>query len=144
MIACLVDLRLLMAGHEFYKNLQRLSIYLRWLACSVLPDVYDALKGMPDKRHPGASTLFYLYAAVEDCILQAWEGAARELRPKHMSLHFDGMRLGGLESNKSSAAFPGKNQACHWFPCGHCGENLCLFFCVLHGGSLRRRSRSSG
>ena len=22
-----------MAGHEFYKNLQRLSIYLRWLAC---------------------------------------------------------------------------------------------------------------
>ena len=57
---------------------------------------------MPDKRHPEASTLFYLYAAVADYILQAWEGAARELRPKHMSLHFDGMRLGGLESDTSS------------------------------------------
>lgn len=32
------------SGNEFLLSLQRAGRYLRWLACSSLPDVYDALR----------------------------------------------------------------------------------------------------
>ncbi|CAE6926624.1 ABCB1 [Symbiodinium sp. CCMP2592] len=67
------------------------------------------LDGMADKKHPEAPTLFYLYAGVEDLILQVWERKALSMKPKHLSLHFDGMRLHGHKWDKTT-------------------EDLCKFF----------------
>ena len=91
-------------GNVFLQKLQKASIYLRWLACSLLPDVYETVLGMSDKPNPEASTLFYLYAAAEDYILEAWEACALQHKPAHLSLHFDGIRLGGLESTIAADA----------------------------------------
>ena len=80
--------------NEFMRSFQRLSIILRWTACSLLPDVYERTKAMKSKTHPESSTLFYLYAAAEDFILEAWENyVALQFQPKHVSLHFDGLRI---------------------------------------------------
>ena len=53
------------------------------------------------KRNPEASLLFYLYACIEDFIMSAWEAAAVSLKPKHLSLHFDGIRLMGHTTDMS-------------------------------------------
>ena len=38
--------------NEFTRSFQRLSIILRWTACSLLPDVYERTKAMKSKTHP--------------------------------------------------------------------------------------------
>ena len=57
---------------------------------------------MEKKSNPEASTLFYLYAAVEDYVLDAWGQDLMRRRPKHVSLHFDGIRVGGLDPEVSA------------------------------------------
>ena len=88
--------------NTFMIQFQKTARYLRWLACSLIPDVYERTKDMADKKHPQASTLFYLYAAVEDCILQSWETFLRTQTIGHMSLHFDGV-LVGLPSGEEAS-----------------------------------------
>lgn len=92
---------IMLAQNEFLKEFRQLSLCLRWLACSHIQQVYDIVKTMPSKKNPEASTLHYLYAAVEDYILEAWTEAAARLNPKHLSLHFDGMRLMGMDTEMS-------------------------------------------
>ncbi|CAE7796366.1 unnamed protein product [Symbiodinium sp. CCMP2592] len=91
-----------LAQNHFVKDFQQLSLCLRWLACSLLPETYAVVKDMSAKKHPEASALFYLYAAVEDYILQAWEVAVMRLKPKHLSLHFDGLRCMGMETEMTT------------------------------------------
>ena len=52
---------------------------------------------LPDKPNPQASTLFYMYAAVEDCVLDAWDRSLCRRHPRHVSLRFDGIRVGGID-----------------------------------------------
>ena len=83
-----------LAEKEFLRTLQHLSFYLRWTACSVLPEVYHHVRAMKAKKRPESSTLFYLYALAENHILEAWEQHVIEsFKPKHLSLHFDGLRI---------------------------------------------------
>ena len=78
----------------FMRAFQRMALFMRWTACSLLPDVYELVRTMKEKRNPDASVLFYLYALVEDTVLQAWEDhLVSHFRPKHISLHFDGLRI---------------------------------------------------
>ncbi|CAE7704017.1 unnamed protein product, partial [Symbiodinium necroappetens] len=91
-----------LAQNHFVKDFQQLSLCLRWFACSLLPETYAVIKEMSAKKHPEASALFYLYAAIEDYILQAWEVAVVKLKPKHVSLHFDGLRCMGMETDMTT------------------------------------------
>ena len=91
-----------LSGNEFMQKFQKASIYLKWLACSLLPKVYEQVSAMEKKSNPEASTLFYLYAAVEDYVLDAWGQDLMRRRPKHVSLHFDGIRVGGLDPEVSA------------------------------------------
>ncbi len=79
--------------NEFLLNVQRLARYLRWVACSLLPDVYETCKKDTTRRFPEASTLFYLWTAVEDSVLSAWLDYVHKYPTTHLSLHFDGIRI---------------------------------------------------
>ena len=78
---------------EILRHFQQVSIYLRWLACTLLQADYGDLEKRSDKPFPGATTFFYLWAAVEDYVLASWCEKIQMLRPKHLSLHFDGVRV---------------------------------------------------
>ena len=45
------------------------------------------------KDFPDASTFTYMWTAVEDYLLEACIGYMAKLRPSHLSLHFDGLRV---------------------------------------------------
>eukprot|EP00438_Fugacium_kawagutii_P034932 Skav206393 [mRNA] locus=scaffold834:643982:646531:- [translate_table: standard] len=77
----------------FVKDIQRASIYLRWLACSVLAADYDELEKRGDKPFPGATTFFHMWTAAEDFVLEAWCEFLLLKRPTHLSLHFEGVRI---------------------------------------------------
>ena len=64
---------------------------------SLLPKVYERVIAIEKMSNPAASTQFYLYAAVEDYVLDAWDQDLMRRRPKHISLHFDCIRVGGLD-----------------------------------------------
>ena len=86
-------------GADFLRRVQKLSRYLRWLACSLLPDVYEVMREDTSRKFPEASTLFFLWTSVEDFILSVWVKFVLQLPVRHLSLHFDGIRL--------DADFPG-------------------------------------
>ena len=83
------------SGQAFLQNLSRASMYCRWLACSLLPQEYAFFSTDEcGKKNPEASVLAHLYTACEDATLSAWTHAVMErLRPTHLSLHFDGIRV---------------------------------------------------
>ena len=82
--------------HDLLKMVQRTSIYCRWLACTTLQEVYAKCSREPSRRHPDASALFSLWSAAEDFVLQAWVDYLTTLRPRHLSLHYDGVRIFNL------------------------------------------------
>ena len=79
------------------KQLQQVSLYMRWLACSVFPDEFRELREKGEKRNPDATVLFFMWTAVEDYVLSSWVSKVRQCNdnnlPAHLSLHFDGIRL---------------------------------------------------
>jgi hypothetical protein len=52
--------------NEFLLRVQKLARYMRWTACSVIPDVYEACLLDTTRHFPEASTLYFLWTAVED------------------------------------------------------------------------------
>ena len=74
-------------------KLQKISIYLRWVAMNLLYDDYTSLKDVKDKPFPSASVLSLLWQSVEDVVLCAWTEQLIDMKPKHLSLHFDGVRV---------------------------------------------------
>ena len=79
--------------NSFLQQLAKVSLYLRWLAVTLLPDEYDTVKNDQSKKNPEASLLSYLYMSFEDLILSVWSEFIHSKNPGHMSLHFDGVRV---------------------------------------------------
>ena len=79
--------------NDYVRKLQSLGIYCRWLACNALPDDFDKLTADAKKERPMASTLHLFWTSVEDAIIDAWLEVLGPFSPKHMSLHFDGVRI---------------------------------------------------
>ena len=44
-------------------------------------------------RWPEQSAVYYLWAAAEDIVMTAWLHFALQHQPRHLSLHYDGMRV---------------------------------------------------
>jgi len=81
-------------NNEFLRRLKTVSRYLRWLACSIAPGVYDYVRNDPARCFPMATTFTYIWNACEDYILTAMTDFFNNLyRVQHMSLHFDGVRV---------------------------------------------------
>ena len=73
-----------------------LARFLRWWACSAAPAIYDALREAQAgefKKWPEASTVAHLWQGVEDHILEVMCEYACSAATRHVSLHFDGLRV---------------------------------------------------
>ena len=46
-------------GNEFLGRVQKLARFMRWTACSVIPQVYEACFNDPSRQFPEASTLVF-------------------------------------------------------------------------------------
>ncbi|CAE7414269.1 unnamed protein product [Symbiodinium microadriaticum] len=77
--------------NEFVLKVQKASTFCRWLAASLLPEVFQHASA--NRPHPDSSCLFYLWSAVEDMLLDPWLEHLLTLQPSHTSLHFDGVRV---------------------------------------------------
>ena len=67
---------------------------MRWLACSLLPNVHShAMSDTSKWPWPEATTFSYLWSSVENQCLMAWTRYAASLGLKHLSLHFDGIGI---------------------------------------------------
>ena len=95
---------LTLSGNAFMQKMQQTSIFLRWTACSLMKEVYDAVGSLPDKTNPQSSTLHYLYACIEDHILETWAASVERRSPGHLSLHFDGLRVGQFSTGVDVAS----------------------------------------
>lgn len=83
-----------LASNEFLICLSKVSLYARWLAMSLLEDEFQRFRSPPAaKKNPDMSILAHLYLATEDFILAAWVEYLQGLKPTHLSLHFDGVRI---------------------------------------------------
>ena len=69
-------------------------MYCRWLAASACQAEFLQLVEDGNKRNPDCSILSHLYMACEDFLLSHWvEFLTSTFNPKHVSLHFDGVRI---------------------------------------------------
>ena len=58
-------------NNEFLKRLQKAARYMRWLAVSLAPGIYELCSADPDRTFPMASTFTFVWNAVEDYVLTA-------------------------------------------------------------------------
>ena len=98
-------------GNEFVAKLQKVSIYLRWLAISLLPSEYSYFLSKQSGKKPDSSLLSHLYMACEDAVLQCWAEFLVQKLPRHLSLHFDGVRV-SAEDGVSSEELCKSAQEC--------------------------------
>jgi hypothetical protein len=88
-----------MQGIDLLHDLQKAAIYCKWVAVAALPDDFKDVQRDETKKNPEASLLAYLYCACEDFILSHWlEFLQKTLTPKHLSLHFDGVRVAAMHN----------------------------------------------
>ena len=80
-------------SNAFIWKLQQASLFCRWTSASVLPEVYQLAFDDAERPRPDASTMFFMWSAVEDAILSAWLDKVQQRHPRHISLHFDGVRV---------------------------------------------------
>ena len=81
-------------GNGILAEIKKESKFLRWLACSLQPSVYEACCADKEKAWPEASTLTYTLEGAEDFALQALHTFVRSIGPvKHLSLEFDGVEV---------------------------------------------------
>ena len=81
------------SGLAFMQELERASSYMKWIAVCCLPSMYEQCLTDSSKPCPESSVLAYLYQALEDYVLQAWQSYLMEMPMVHLSLHFDGVRI---------------------------------------------------
>ena len=75
------------------KRVRRAARFLRWAACSHLPEVYEEKSRVENKWAP-ASTFAIWWQRVECHLLHVWTQWILTLgEPAHISLHYDGLRL---------------------------------------------------
>ena len=81
-----------LASNAFIQELQRASLFCRWVAATLLKDTawpsWVQLKEKPD-----VSVLTYFWNIVEDLVVESWIQQLMPLGSRHMSLHFDGIRV---------------------------------------------------
>ncbi len=82
-----------LASNEVVINLQQVNLWLKWLAMTNLPELYDHCEKA--KTSPENSIVAYLYQSIEDLVLTSWIGYLSTLDLTHLSLHFDGVRVEG-------------------------------------------------
>ena len=77
------------------KSVMKLARWLRWLACSMLPDVYTAImeKKLEQGKSPEASCFATWWQGVESHIMDTCVSMLVLKNPPHLSLHFDGVRV---------------------------------------------------
>ena len=82
-------------NYEIVHDLQRISQYVRWVACNLLHNDYMSLAENKQKTFPSSTILSLLWTSIEDRILQGWTEHVlnNPNKPKHLSLHFDGIRI---------------------------------------------------
>jgi hypothetical protein len=90
-VACGGSLPVPFETNEMLLRLQRAGRMFRWIACSLQPEVYT--EAIQTKGYAEASCFAYLWNAVEDHILSNWVAFILEKDVKHLSLHFDGVRV---------------------------------------------------
>ena len=81
-----------MKHNVFLNDVIRVGRFLRWLACSCLPETYEQIATQTTKWAE-ASTFALWWQRAEDYILRAWEAAVLQFPVRHLSLHFDGLRV---------------------------------------------------
>ncbi|CAE7205271.1 unnamed protein product [Symbiodinium sp. CCMP2592] len=94
-----------LASQDFVLRLQKAAMFCRWTCVSVSPEVFGQMVEDEDRSHPEASTLFFIWSAVEDLIISAWLEKIQEQQPSHVSLHFDGIRVDQAAVGSSVEAF---------------------------------------
>ena len=82
-----------LAHMDILQGLRDEGRLLRWVSASIDPDFHLDLCRRGDKEWPEATTLFYLWSAVESYVMHFMVQKAMELNPKHLSLHFDGLMI---------------------------------------------------
>ena len=73
--------------------ISRLGVWLRWIAVSAIPDVFDQLQKDETCNWPMGSTFAYFYQGVESYILEKWLEFVLRYEHQHLSLHYDGIRI---------------------------------------------------
>ena len=87
-----------LVDNDFVQRIQKASVWYRWMAASLLTPEFEELYKDGTKKNPEASVLSMLYFAAEDYILSSWsQFLLRRHDPRHMSLHFDGLRISKRE-----------------------------------------------
>lgn len=79
--------------NEFLMSVSSLARFLRWFACSCLPEVYTFVKDCKEKTHPDRSTFFYLWSSIESEIMDVVTEHFTSDEFSHISLHYDGVRV---------------------------------------------------
>ena len=80
-------------GHEFVSKVRILGRHMRWFACSLLPEVLQERVANVDCEWPQASCLYFMWTALEDYILSSIINFLTAKPTKHLSLHYDGVRV---------------------------------------------------
>ncbi|CAE6972000.1 unnamed protein product [Symbiodinium sp. CCMP2592] len=81
-----------LAKNLFIEDLQRASLFCRWVAATMLKNTaWRDLLQMKDR--PDMSVLTYFWNIAEDLAVESWIRKVEPLQSKHMSLHFDGIRV---------------------------------------------------
>ena len=90
------------AVDELLAGISREARLLRWLACSLLPDVHKAVLQNPKKYSwPEASVFHYMWATVENQCLVSFVRFAQMQPLRHLSLHFDGLLVDAARADAS-------------------------------------------
>ena len=97
-------LHLIISGGSVPENLKdnvhaeavaRLARWLRWLACTMLPEVHSTVRSrkLEEGKSPEASTFATWWQSVECHIMDVCMASLANKKPDHLSLHFDGVRI---------------------------------------------------
>ena len=104
------------------KRVVDLARFLRWWACSVASDIFDAIRQETEsnsKKWPESSTMAYLWQGVEDHILRAMLDYVCQEPVSHVSLHYDGVRV-----DKTRVSLEGSREDCVQVMCKRLSESV--------------------
>ena len=81
------------AANEFLKGLKKESMLLRWISSAMLLPLLRELRRDDKRKYPEATVFHVWSTATESACLDAWVEMIKSHPTKHLSLHFDGVRI---------------------------------------------------
>ena len=99
---------------ELVRQLQRTSLYLKWIAINACPEVYATRVADAACANPDSSVLALVYQAIEDYILDAWLQYLMQHDFSHLSLHCS---TDWSDSRGSLSGLHGAHQSCNRLRC---------------------------